>query len=187
MAQQSGDFNNETTWCGGLVPVDSLCTSSGGCVVNIPSNITVAITDIDGQLSLSATAWIIDGTLNLGLPNLPASFYFGASCNVSVNRGGALVDLTTGNATGIYFPQNSILAVHPNGLLKGQVFSFLYLYQLDNISNVLAQTMFNTTQFFSPTQEYVFYFNFNSTYYVTYPSDSFQFYDNHYHYRSLCG
>jgi hypothetical protein len=163
LVQESGDFNDQQTWCGELIPVPSMCTLNGGCILTIPSSITLSITDIDGQLSLPITTWIIDGTLNLGAPGLPTGFYFGASCNVTVNSGGALIDLTTGNQSGIYFPQNSQLIIQPNGILKGQNPSFIFSYQLGDITDTTGQISFGSTELYNTTEQFQFSFDANSS------------------------
>jgi hypothetical protein len=163
LAQESGDFNDQQTWCGELIPVPSMCALNGGCTLTIPSSITLSITDIDGQLSLPITTWIIDGTLNLGSPDLQTGFYFGASCNVTVNNGGALIDLTTGSQSGIYFPQNSQLIIQPNGILKGQSSSFIYSYQLGDITHITGQISFGSTELYNTTEQFQFTFDVNSS------------------------
>jgi hypothetical protein len=163
LALESGDFNDQQTWCGELIPVPSMCALNGGCDLSIPSSTSLSITDIDSQLSLPITTWIINGTLNLGSPDLQTGFYFGTSCNVTVNSGGALIDLTTGNQSGIYFPQNSQLIIQPNGTLKGQNPFFIYSYQLGDITHITGKISFSLAELYNTTEQFKFTFDENSS------------------------
>ena len=163
LVQESGDFSSEETWCGGLIPVPSMCTFNGGCDLIIPPSLTLSITGIDDKLSLPITRWIIDGDLNLGSLDLQTGFYFSVSCVVIVNNGGSLVDLSTGSGSGIYFPENSQLIIYPTGILEGQSSPFIYSYELGDITYITGEISFGSTILFNSTEIFTFTFGSNSS------------------------
>lgn len=145
LALASGDLNDEESWCGGLQPPPSICELNGGCDLTVPSDVTLSITDVDNQLSLPITKWMIYGTLSLGGSDLQTGFYFNVPCEVIIENGGTLVDLTTGNQSGLYFPDDSRLVVYPNATVIGQGSVSIYSYQLGNIDNVTENVKYGST------------------------------------------
>ena len=165
LVQGSGDWNDEQTWCGGFIPVPSICLLNGGCQLIVPPSLTLTITDIDDQLSLAITKWIIDGDLLLGSSDLSTGFYFGISCEVIVNNGGSLISLSTGTNSGMYFPENSTLIVDATGILEGQTSPFLYSYESGDLTHIIGEILFDTTILSNSTAVVTFTFGSNSSSY----------------------
>ena len=161
LVQETGDWNEEHTWCGGLIPVPSMCLLNGGCNLVVPSSFALSIMGIDDQLSLAIKKWTIDGDLLLGSPDFSTGFYFGISCDVIVNNGGSLIVLSTG----IYFLKDSTLTIYETGTLKGQVSPFIYSYESGDLTHPTGEISFNSTIFFNSTVIVIFTFGSNSSSY----------------------
>jgi hypothetical protein len=146
LAQEFSDFSDMKTWCGGLLPDFTICEDNGGCDIIVPAGVILSITKQNDQLSLPVTKWIISGTLNSGSSDLETGFYFGASCQVLIQDGGSLIDKSTGDERGIYFPFDSRLVLYPGVTFKGQGPSFVLSYQLGDFDIVTASAQFGTAQ-----------------------------------------
>jgi hypothetical protein len=127
IVEQSGDFTGNSSWLGGSVPTNDVCSLFGGCNLYIGTGFNLSTASLNGQLDVNLKEITVanGGVFELGAAGFNISFKF--LFTVVLDCYGYLVDVSSGDS-GIYLPFGSDFNLYAGGFFISQVSTFLYAY-----------------------------------------------------------
>jgi hypothetical protein len=126
---QSGDFQVDSCWLGGIAPMADICNLVGGCGISVSTGCQLSTASLNGELDIDINEIFIavNAMLRLGTPGSRAGFKFKFPAKIDCH--GMLVD-DTGSTGGILFPMGSALNFFLGGSFSSTVATFLRFYDL---------------------------------------------------------
>ena len=129
---KSGEFSNPGTWIGEAAPTPEVCKLASGCLLNIPSEITLSTESLNGVMNVNfdVATVSVNATLQLGTSGTKASVGFRFLFVLQLNCYGTLQDVTGGTG-GILMPRGSSFNLFNGAIFLSLVPTFLLIFDPD--------------------------------------------------------
>jgi hypothetical protein len=119
IVSQSSEFMINTTWLGGIIPTNDICTLVGGCGLHIAPGFTLSTSSLQNRLTINFNLITVatGSTLQLGSSSVSGGFTFSFAFSFVIQAGATLLDQTTNNQ--LYFATGSLITFYPGAVFVG--------------------------------------------------------------------